>query len=102
MSEGLIKPFQISSIIELYSFSILFKTNSSWLITESIKAWEIKTSMLCNLDFANKTILSCFIDLQFLIPEVIAKNLNPTAKLVLHIGIPTKEVKEAMEKHPEL
>ena len=42
------------------------------------------------------------IDLHFLIPEVTAKNLNPTAKLVIHIGIPTKEVKEAMEKHPGL
>ena len=42
------------------------------------------------------------IDLHFLIPEVTAKNLNPTAKLVIHIGIPTKEVKEALEKHPGL
>ena len=29
-------------------------------VFESIKALEIKTSMLFNLDFANKTILSCF------------------------------------------
>ena len=43
---------------------------------ESIKTLEIKSSMLCNLDFAKNTILSCFffliIDLHFLIPAVIA------------------------------
>ena len=50
-----------SSLILLYCFRTLFiKTNSSWLITESIKTLEIKTSMLFNLDFANNTILSCF------------------------------------------
>ena len=50
-------------------------------ITESIKALEIKTFMLFNLDFANKSILSPFffffliIDLHFLISTVIAKFL---------------------------
>ena len=44
-----------------YSFSTLFiKTKSSWLVKESIKALEIKTAMLSNLDFANNTISSCF------------------------------------------
>ena len=44
-----------------YSFSTLFiKTKSSWLVKESIKALEIKTAMLFNLDFANNTISSCF------------------------------------------
>ena len=49
--------------------------------------------MLFNLDFANNTILSCFlfffliIDLRFLITAVII--LNPTTELVIPIGIPT-------------
>ena len=51
----------ISSFISLYYFRALFiKTNSSWLITESIKALEINTSILFNFDFVNNTILSCF------------------------------------------
>ena len=81
---------------------IFIKTNSSWLIFESIKALEIKTSMLFNLDFANNTILSCFffffliIDLNLLIPEVIAQ----IAEVVIHIGIPSKEAKAEIEIHP--
>ena len=92
--------FLIYYFIQLYSFRTLFiKTNSSWLITESIKALEIKTSMLFNLDFANNTILSCFffffliIDLYFLTPAVIAQIFNPIAGLVIPIEIPTKEAK---------
>ena len=67
---------------------------------ESIKALEIKTSMLLNLDFANNTVWSCFffffliIDLYFLIPAVIAQIFNPIAELVIPIGIPTKEAKK--------
>ena len=59
-----------------------------------------------NLDFANKTILSCFFffflinDLYFLIPAVIAEILNPIAELVVPIGIPTKKAKAEMETHP--
>ena len=51
--------------------------------------------MLFNLDFANNTILSCFlfffliIDLHFLITAVITQLLNPTTELVIPIGIPT-------------
>ena len=42
----------ISSFISSYSFSILLiKTNSSWLIIESINALEIKNSMLFNSNF---------------------------------------------------
>ena len=40
------------------------------------------------------------IDLYFLIPAVIAKNFNPTAELVIPIGIPTKEAKVKIETHP--
>ena len=71
-----------------------------------IKALEIKTSMLFNLDFANNTILSCFffffliIDLYFLIPEVIAQIFNQIAELLILLGILTKEQKVEMETHP--
>ena len=60
--------------------------NSSWLIFESIKVLEIKTSMLFSLDFAGKTILSCFFfsflifHLYFLIPVVIAQILKSNSR----------------------
>ena len=62
--------------------------------------------MLFNLDFAKNTILSCFliffliIDTQFLIPAVIGQIFNPIAELVFPIGIPTKEAKAEMGRHP--
>ena len=69
-----------------------------------IKALEIKTFMLFNLDFANSTILSCFffliIELYFLIPAVIAKIFNLIAEIVIPIGIPSKEGKAGTEIHP--
>ena len=80
--------------------------NSSWLIFESVKALEIKTSILFNWDFANNTILACFfllllfIDLYFLIPANITQILYLIAELVIPIGIPTKEAKADMETHP--
>ena len=58
-----------------------------------------KTSMLFNLDFANKTILSWFffifiiIGLYFLVPAVIAQIFNPIAELLIPIGMPIKEEK---------
>ena len=71
-----------------------------------IKALEIKTYMLFNLDFANNTILSCFflffliIDLYFLIRAVITQIFDPIARLVIPIWIYTKEVKAEMETNP--
>ena len=87
------------------SFNKLFiKTNSSRLKTESIKALEIKNSMMFRLDFANNIILLCFffliIDLHFLIAAAIAQIFNPIAELIIPIGIPTKEAKEEMEIYP--
>ena len=89
------------------SFSTLFiKTNSPWVIFESIKALEIKISMSFNLDFASNTILSCFFffflisDWCLLIPAVITLIFNLPAELVIHIAIPTKEAKAEMETHP--
>ena len=62
--------------------------------------------MLFNLDFANNTILPCFlfffliIDLNSLIPVVIAEVFKPIAELKIPIGIPTKEAKSEMEIDP--
>ena len=68
-----------------------------------IKALEIKTSMLFNLDFANNIILLCFffliIDLYFLIPAVIAHIFNPIAELVIPLGVPIREAKAEIEIH---
>ena len=68
-----------------------------------IKALEIKTSMLFNLDFANNIILLCFffliIDLYFLIPAVIAHIFNPIAELVIPLGVPIREAKAEIELH---
>ena len=55
--------------------------NLSWVILELVKALEIETFMLFNLDFANNIILLCFffffltIDLYFLILTVTQKFL---------------------------
>ena len=63
------------------------------------------TSVLFNLDFANNTVFSYFflffliIDSYFLIPAVIAKLSNPTAELIIHIGISIKEEKIELETH---
>ena len=68
-----------------------------------IKALEIKTSMLFDLDFANNIILLCFffliIDLYFLIPAVIAHIFNPIAELVIPLGVPIREAKAEIEIH---
>ena len=62
--------------------------------------------MLFDLYFANNTILSCFFffflinDLNLLIPAAIAQIFNPIAKLVIPIGIPSKEAKVENEIHP--
>ena len=61
--------------------------------------------MLFNLDFANKSILSCFfffflvIDLYLLIPSVIAQIFNPISEVLIPTGIPTKETRAEMETH---
>ena len=90
----------MSSFKPSYSFSTLFiTTKSSWLIFELIKALEIQTFWLFNLDFGNNTILSCFffflliIDLYFLIPVAIAQISNHIAELINPIAIPSKEAK---------
>ena len=61
-------------------------------MTESIKALEIKTSVLFNSDFVNTTILSCYFLL--LISAIIAQIFNPIPELVIPLGIPITETKE--------
>lgn len=67
---------------------------------------EIKTSLLFNLVFADKTILSGFfsfsllIALCFLIPVVIGQIFNSTGELAISIGVPAIEIKVKIETHP--
>ena len=89
-----------------YSFEIFFtKTNSSWLIYESLKTLVIKSSILCNLFFASNTFdhsflfLILIIYLYVLIPATVARLLNPIAELVVPVGIPSKETKAEIETH---
>ena len=84
----------------IFSFGALFsKTNSSRSILESIKSLEAKSFMPFKLDFANNTCLSWFfffflvISAYFLFPAVMTKTLDLIAKLVIYIGIPSKEAK---------
>ena len=71
-----------------------------------IKALQIKSYILFNLDFANNTISPCFflffliIDLYLLIPAVITQNFNPLPGLAIPIGTLTKEPKVEIETHP--
>ena len=66
--------------------------------------------MLFNLDFANNTVLSCFvffcyylfiiiINLCFLIPAVIAKISNHIAEVEIRIEISSKKAKAEIEMH---
>ena len=63
--------------------------NWLWLIFESIKTIEIKTSFFFLI-----------IDLYFLIPAIIVQICNPIAELVIPIGIQFKEAKAEIEMHP--
>ena len=74
-------------------------------MSESIKALEIKNSMLFNFDFANNTIISYFfffliIDLYFLLHALITQFFNRVTELVIPRGIPTIQAKAEMETHP--
>ena len=68
---------------------------------ERVKALEIKTSVLINLDFFI-IILPFFliIDLYFLIAAVITQIFNSIVELVIPIVIPAKKAKSEMETHP--
>ena len=86
-----------------YSSSTSFIiTDSLWLIYESIRAWEIKTSNLFNLIFASNTNIyfSFFLSfwLKVLIPEIIVQIYNPAAEPAA--GISTKEANPEMETRP--
>ena len=91
--------------IIIFLSTLFIEANSSLLILESVKALEIKTSMLFNLDFAKNTILSCFfvffliIDINFLIPAAIVQMFTLIVELVISIGILSKEAKAETEIH---
>ena len=94
--------FVISSFISLYSLNAsLTETNSLWLIYESTKAIEIRTSIVYNLAFPSSTILSCFffliIGLYILIPAVIEHIFSPTPKLVIATGTESNKVNAEIE-----
>ena len=83
-------------LLELKFFISSFVVWNYFSTFESIKALEIRNSMLFNLGFANNIILSCFffflliIDLHFIIPAVIAQSFNPIAELVIPTGCQLK------------
>ena len=84
--------------------TLMIKAYSSQLIFELIKVLEIKTSILFNLNFAKNTIFCDFslfliIYLYFLLPAFIAHIFNPTAELVIPIGMPSKEAKAEIQIH---
>ena len=94
----------ISSFISSSSSNTLFtRTNSSWLINESVKVLQKKTSLLFKLVFAKNTILSCFffffliIELHFLIPSNFVQIFYPIAELIIPIRVPSKETKVVTE-----
>ena len=72
-------------------------------MTKSIKALEIKTSMLFKLDFADNVFYHAsfffclIIYLYFLIPVVTAQIFNYFAQLLIPIGIPIKEARHKLK-----
>ena len=90
-----------------YSINTFFiKTNSSWVAFKSIKASEIKVSMLFNLDFAKNTIFPCYffffliIDLYFLNQAALGQTFNLIAEHVILTEIPSKETKAEIKINP--
>ena len=80
----------MSSFISWYSLNTLFtKKKLCWLKYESIKIFEIRTLIVCNLSFSNNTVLSCIsffflkINMYFLIPALIFQIFIPTAELLI-------------------
>ena len=65
-----------------------------------IKALEIKTYMLCNLDFANNSVLLCFLSFSNLLTHTFAQTLNRIAEHVKLIEILSKEAKAEIRIHP--
>ena len=73
-------------------------------MTESVKAFEIRVSVLFNLGHVNNTVLSCFFFFNYylylLITIAIAQIYNPIVELVIPIRIPSNEAKVETEIHP--
>ena len=99
--------FFISAFISIYSLNTLFtEINSSCLIYESIKALEIRTSIVSNLPFPSK--IFCYASsffflitgLSFLIPAFITQIFTAAAERAIRTGIPTKEAYAEIETEP--
>ena len=94
---------QMFQIFFVFHLIILFETNSSWLIYESIKTLESLTLIISNVSFPGNTMLSCFffsfliIYLYFLIPKVVTKIFIPTAELEILTGTQPNEANEEVE-----
>ena len=71
-----------------------------------IKALDIRTSIVFNLYFPNNTNLPCFfffffiIDLNFLIPAMVAQIFIPTTELIIPIGTQTNDENTEIETQP--
>ena len=86
----------ISSFTLSNSFSTLFsKTNSSWLIFKSVKATQIKISMLFSLDFANHSIYHVSVSFSWRRPKL-SQHIKPN-----HTNI-ALSMKEATQKYRKL
>ena len=86
----------ISSFTSANSFSTLFsKTNSSWLIFKSIKATQIKTSMLFSLDFANHIFYHVSFSFSWR-RQKLSKHIKPNHKNI------ALSMKEATQKYRKL
>ena len=95
-----VSEFFISFFIWLYSLETFTKANSSQLISELIKALEIRTSIVFNVSFPSSTILSCFFFffiIYFLIPTMIALIFISTSELARPTRTQTNKANAEME-----
>lgn len=92
--------FLSTSFMLLYSFNTPF--TKTRLVYESIRVLEITISMVFNLVFANRTILSCCFSFFFFNYWMIifTEIFNPTVQLAIPIWISTNEVKAEIETYP--
>ena len=94
--------FLRASFTSIYFFNPSFtKTNPSWLIFDSFKTLETKTSVVFNLAFANNTIVVFF---SFFNYWLILFHFCSYCKFLILLPIPlsrpTKETKVEFEKQP--
>ena len=90
----------VTLIFSCLSFSFKIVTNSSWLISMSINAWDINLSMLLSLLLASRRIWSCFYFLflsifsNFLTIPVVREKIKVRLVLAIPAGARTILVNE--------